>query len=88
MTYLTDQRRTLKPMPRKEAHDLVAALAAEAYSKNIDFKDVLMNNRQIRERFSDEIIMKITNPEEYIGQSKEIMETVFRKYHKRRSLTS
>ncbi len=86
MTYLTDQRRTSKPMPRKEAHDLVAALAAQAYSRNTLFREVLVNNQQIRERFSDEIIAKITNPEEYIGQSREIMEAVFRKYHRRKSL--
>ncbi len=81
MTYLTDGRITKNPMPRNEAHELVAELATRAYNEKRRFVEVLLESQEIRSRLSEETIRRITNPEEFIGQTREIMETVFNKYH-------
>jgi adenylosuccinate lyase len=86
MTYLTDYRKTKNPMPREEAHELVASLATEAYNKKKDFVEVLIGSPKITSRLPEDTIRKITNPEEFIGQTKEIMETVFNKCHGKKTL--
>jgi len=81
MTYLTDHRRTRNPMPRNEAHELVATLATRAYSEKKRFVEVILKSLEITSRLSEETLRRITDPEEFIGQTREIMELVFDKYH-------
>lgn len=86
LTYLTDHRKTANPMPRKEAHDIVAAVATKAYNEKKRFVEVLLETSEITSRLSEETVRKITNPEEFIGQTREIMETIFNKYHSKKNL--
>lgn len=84
MTYLTDHRRTERPMTRSEAHDLTAKLAHYAWDNKIPFIDVVLLNQAITSRLDESTLREITDPLKYIGQSKEIIQTVFDKYHKER----
>jgi adenylosuccinate lyase len=86
MTYLTDNRRTERPLTRDQAHELAAELATEAYENKSSFFDVVINSEEITSRFNVGTIRSITNPFEYIGQSKEIIQEVFNKYHGNKSL--
>jgi adenylosuccinate lyase len=82
MNYLTDARRMEgKPMGRSEAHNLVGKLATEACEKKRHFVDVVMNESRITSRLDRETIGNITDPFEYIGQSREIIQLVAAKYH-------
>ena len=86
MTYLTDGRITNDPMSRNDAHELVAMLATRAYTEKRRFAEVLLESQEIATRLSEETIKRITNPEEFIGQTQKIMETVFNKYHALKTL--
>ncbi|MBR9682049.1 MAG: hypothetical protein GOV02_00020 [Candidatus Aenigmarchaeota archaeon] len=86
MTYLTDPRKMKKPMTRKDAHDLTGKLAIEAYDEEIDFVDILLQNEEITKRIPNDVLHEITNPMKYIGQSKEIIETVYKKYHGKQTI--
>jgi len=81
MTYLTDARKVDEPMTREYAHDLTAKLATEADDKKLLFIDVVLNNDEITSRLDEATLREITDPLKYIGQSKEIVERVFHKYH-------
>ncbi|NOR85596.1 hypothetical protein GQ473_05760 [archaeon] len=81
MTQLTDHRKIEEPLSRKEAHDLTAELAKIAWDQKRPFIDVLGENKEIIERLDNEKLRKITNPLTYMGQSKEIIQTVYDKYH-------
>lgn len=86
MTYLTDHRRTNKPMTRSEAHDLLGRLATEAWNSKINFTDAVLANDNIISRLDETTIRKITNPLQYIGESKIIIGTVAKKYYKKKTL--
>jgi len=86
MTYLTDLRRTNDPMTRREAHDLMGKLATNAYKGKKPFIDVLMEEPQVRDRLDEDTIRTLTNPFEYIGQSKEIIKTVIDSCYKRKTI--
>jgi adenylosuccinate lyase len=86
MTYLTDHRRTSNPMARDEAHDLAAKLATEAYDRKRNFTDVVLASPEVTSRLSRETIVDITDPIKYLGQTEEIMDMVFKKYHGKRTL--
>ncbi|MCK4550618.1 MAG: hypothetical protein KAT91_01565, partial [Candidatus Aenigmarchaeota archaeon] len=81
MTALTDNRETENPLSRAEAHDLAAEFAQKAWDEKRPFVDVLLENDEIIARLDEEILRKITNPLTYIGQSKEIIQTVYDKYY-------
>lgn len=85
MTYLTDIRKTSSPLPRGYAHNLIAKLATESYTKKINFLDVLLANKEVSTRLSKETLIKITDPEQFIGQTKEVIQTVFEKYYKKKA---
>jgi adenylosuccinate lyase len=87
MTYLTDPRKTEKPMTREEAHELTAKLATKAYDSKINFSDIVMQSEEILSRFSRDDIIEITNPLKYIGQSKDIVKNVFERYHGKKTLS-
>ncbi|NIO44419.1 MAG: hypothetical protein GTN36_02595 [Candidatus Aenigmarchaeota archaeon] len=86
MTYLTDPRRVSKPMSRSEAHNLMGKLATEAWNSKTQFIDVLLKNEKVKSRIEEKVLRKITDPFEYVGQSKKIITTVFNKYHKKKTL--
>jgi len=86
MTYLTDQRRTKNPMIRSEAHNLTAKLAKEAWDKKIPFVEVVLESEEVTNRLDAETIIKITNPLEYVGESKKIVEIIAKKYHRTKTL--
>ncbi|MDD5417044.1 MAG: lyase family protein [Candidatus Aenigmarchaeota archaeon] len=86
MTYLTDPRKVDGPMSRKYAHDLTAKLATKAHDEKRPFINVILEDKEITGKLDEETLRKITNPLEYIGQSKEIIRTVFGKYHGKKTL--
>ena len=86
MTYLTDFRRVKNPMRRSEAHDLTGELATMAWEHKVPFIQVLLANSEITSRLDEQTLKAITNPAEYIGQSKEIIETVAQKYYQKKTL--
>ena len=65
---------TLKGMPRNEAHELVRRLSMKAYRENKSLKEVLVNNKKIREFLSESEIDDLLKPEKYLGNCKELME--------------
>ncbi|MBU2634053.1 MAG: hypothetical protein KJ674_02305 [Nanoarchaeota archaeon] len=86
MTYLTDHRRVSNPMTRSEAHDLMGELATYAWNEKIQFIDVLLKNSEVTSRIEENVLRKITNPLNYVGQSKEIIEKVAGKYYQSKTL--
>ncbi|MDI6806277.1 MAG: lyase family protein [Candidatus Aenigmarchaeota archaeon] len=88
LTYLTDHRKTQFPMAREEAHNLVSELATKAYNEKREFGDVLLESPDVVSRLSTETIRMITNPMNYTGQSREIIEKVFNAYHGRKVLVT
>jgi len=86
LNYLTDERMVREPMARSEAHDLLGKLATKAYTEKIPFKKVLLESEEITRRLPKELIEKIADPLNYIGQSKEIIEKVFELYHGKKTL--
>ena len=86
MTYLTDYRVCTNPMPRSVAHNLVGDLATKAWDKKRPFYDVLMENPEVTSRISSEVLHKITNPSDYIGESKRIIHTVAEKWYQKKTL--
>jgi adenylosuccinate lyase len=88
MTYLTDRRRTSSPMTRSQAHDLMGYLATQAWEYKMPFVKVLLANSEVTSRLNEATLREITDPMEYIGQSKEIVRTVAEKYYKLKTLNS
>lgn len=86
MTYLTDQNSTTNPMSREEAHDLTAKLAQQAWDEKRNFTDVVLDCEAITSRLDTETIRKITDPLQYIGESKNIIDTVIGKYYQKKTL--
>ncbi|MBW2324307.1 MAG: hypothetical protein JRF41_12475 [Deltaproteobacteria bacterium] len=81
MTYLTDQRRTNNPMTREDAHDLMGELATIAYQEKRSFLEVLLADNQVTDRLDSKTLEHITDPFQYIGQSKEIIKAVAEAYY-------
>ncbi|MBW2091557.1 MAG: hypothetical protein JRI34_05470 [Deltaproteobacteria bacterium] len=86
MTYLTDQRRTENPMTREEAHDLMGELATAAYNEKRPFLEILLKDSRVTERLDSNTLRKITDPFEYTGQSKEIIQAVAEAYYQKKTL--
>ncbi len=86
MMILTDPRRVEEPMARSIAHDLMGELATRAYTTRTPFIDVLLQNEDVTSRISSEQLRGLTDPIQYIGQSKEIIGRVFENYHHQRTL--
>jgi adenylosuccinate lyase len=86
MNYVTDKTKTNNPLPRSEAHDIIAKLATEAYVSKVQFRDVVLNCPDINSRLDRDTIIKITDPTNYIGRSKDIIERVYNKYHGKKTL--
>ena len=86
MNYLTDSRKVASPMSRSTAHDLMGELATRAWTSKRPFLDVLSECQEVTGRISPAVLKEITDPLTYIGQSKEIVRTVYEKYHGKKTL--
>jgi len=86
MTYLTDPTKVQSPLPRSEAHKLMADLATQAFNDKTQFFDVLKGNKEITDRIDENTLKGITDPLKYTGESKRIIRTVYRKYHGKKTL--
>ncbi|NIM46949.1 MAG: hypothetical protein GTN40_02200 [Candidatus Aenigmarchaeota archaeon] len=86
MTYLTDSRKVSDPMPRSEAHNLMGKLATKAWRNKVPFIEVLLENKKVTSRIDEKVLRNLTDPQRYIGQSKEIVTTVFNKYYEKKTL--
>lgn len=86
MTYLTDNRFVENPLPRNEAHDLLANLATSAWKNKTQLYDVLKENEEITSRIENNKLRELSNPINYIGESKNIILEVANKYHKKKTL--
>ena len=81
MNYLTSQEHVKDPMPRSKAHDLMGKLATQAWESKTQFIDVLLKNEEVTSRIDEEILRKISNPLEYLGESKRIIGLVKEKVY-------
>jgi len=88
MAHLTDQRRTNNPMARSQAHDLMGKLATTAYKSRLPFVEVLLGNEDVTSRIDEPTLRRISDPLEYIGQSQEIIRTVYEKHHGKKTLAA
>jgi len=86
MSYLTDRRKTDRPMTRGEAHELTARLATQAYDERTSFSTILLGNDEITSRLESEVITEISNPFTYLGESAKQVRGVFDRYHGRTTL--
>ncbi len=86
MNHLTNPRKTEFPMARSTAHDLMGRLATEAWESQVPFSNVLQRSEDVLFRIPLATLVTITDPLEYIGQSKEIVRMVAEKYHRRKTL--
>src|SRR3989338_6734380 len=86
MMYITDTRKVSNPLPRSKAHDLMGELATYAWENKIPFTDVVLQNEEIRKRLDEPTIRKITNPLNYLGESKKIIRPIPINFIKRRPL--
>jgi len=86
MAYLTDHRKTENPMSRKDAHDLLGELATKAYNDKTPFFNFLVNNLEVSSRIDSRTLLKISDPLNYYGESKRIVQMVADQYHKKKTL--
>ena len=54
---------------RQEGHELLRQAAIKARNDNLYMKDILMENKMIKEKFSKEELNEIFDPNKYIGKS-------------------
>jgi adenylosuccinate lyase len=86
MTYLTDSRKVANPLPRSEAHELVAQLATKAYTTRTPFHEVLLQDERVTSRLDGKTIKEITDPFAYLGESEKIVKMVYDKFHGKKTL--
>ena len=86
MTYLTDHRYVIDPLPRSQAHDLVAKIATEAWEAKKPFIDLLVQNKEITARIDPDTLVAMADPLAYIGESKKIVESIALMYHHKKIL--
>lgn len=85
MTYLTDGRKVKEPLARHDAHELVAKIATKAWEEKRQFYDVLLQEPEITVRIQPDVLKELTDPYKFIGQSKEIISEVAKRYHKKKT---
>ncbi|MFH1445766.1 MAG: lyase family protein [Nanoarchaeota archaeon] len=68
-------------LTNQEADRLVAELATIAYDSKTNFTDVLLASEEITSRFSEDEIKGMSDAFSYMGESKSIVQDVFKKYH-------
>ncbi|MFH0869469.1 MAG: lyase family protein [archaeon] len=86
LTVLTDSRMVEHPMGRSEAHDLLGQLATEAFNSKTQFADVLLRNLELTSRIDEPTLRKMTDPLQFIGESKTLVRDVYDMYHGAKTL--
>jgi len=86
MACLTDPRKISSPMGRREAHDLMGELATRAYERRMSFVQVLLQDNRVTSRVDERELDKMTDPIEYVGESKRIIKHVKALYHGTKTL--
>ncbi|MBN1645506.1 hypothetical protein JW868_00535 [Candidatus Woesearchaeota archaeon] len=86
MMYLTDPRLNDRPMGRKEAHDIMGDLSGEGVQAGIPFIDAIRTKPEILDRIPENKLVALTDPFQYIGQSKEIIDKVYDDCHGKATL--
>lgn len=69
---------------RQKAHELVKECAMKAYEEDKKFIEVLMDKEEIKSRFSEEELLDILNPSNYLGSAEEHVKNVIKKVGKSR----
>lgn len=88
LAYLTDHRRTERPMTRDQAHDLLGALSTVAYESRRQFRDVLLESEDVTTRLPAEVIREISDPVGFIGYSKDIVRDAYTSFHKKKTFSN
>jgi adenylosuccinate lyase len=65
-----------KGIGRQEAHELLRNASIESFEKNKPLRDVLLENKIIRSKFSEKEIDWYLDPKNYIGSAKELVDNV------------
>ena len=86
MTHLTNPEKVENPMPRSQAHDLVGEYATEAWNNKTPFVEVLLKKDEITSRIDEGTLREITDPLKFLGESERIVRTVYKKYHRKKTL--
>ncbi len=73
-------------MARKRAHELTAELATEAYKNHKPLIEVLMKNDEVAASLNADVLAEIADPFKYVGQSRDIVQEVYRQLHGRKTL--
>ncbi len=60
-----------KGIGRQDGHEILRKASIKAREENLYMKDILMENKQIKEKFSKEELANIFDPHKYIGQAVE-----------------
>ena len=63
---------------RQESHEILRQASIKAWEENLYIKDILIENTQIREKFSKEELREIFDPHKYIGQAVEQVNNLVR----------
>ena len=64
---------------KQTAHEVVYEIAMSSFEKEIPFKKALMSDQRVANHLKEEEIVKLLNPEAYIGESEEIVDNVLLK---------
>jgi adenylosuccinate lyase len=57
---------------RQRAHEILRGVSAKSAADRISFSEALLRTKEIMENLSKEEILKLTDPENYIGKAREI----------------
>ncbi|MGV9205419.1 MAG: adenylosuccinate lyase, partial [Promethearchaeia archaeon] len=60
---------------RQDGHEILRKAAIQAREEDIHMKEILIKNKQIKEKFSPEELDELLNPENYIGKAIEQVES-------------
>lgn len=69
---------TKKGISRQEAHEIVRQCAILSEDKKIPFKEILSNNKIIKNNLTRDELNEALNPKKYIGKAVEIVENVIK----------
>ena len=75
---------TMKGVSRQEAHELLRKLTAKSEMEKRSFKKVLLEDKFVSERLSEEEINATLNPKNYLGTAITQVESIVKKTMKER----
>jgi adenylosuccinate lyase len=77
-------------MDRQEAHELLRKLALKSEAENQGFREILLEDKNVKEKLTEKEIEAALNPRNYLGtavQQVEVMVKKTRKEHEVKGLT-